>query len=199
MSSTWQAKNPEQWNEYKRAYYAANADKIREKKREWVEANRERVNASRRGRYTEWWQENKHRLAESELLRGAKRRAKASGIECSITLADIVIPEVCPLLGIPLRKGDGVTTGNSPSLDRKDNAKGYIPGNVWVISYRANTAKGTLSADELILIGTNLKRTLEEGAEASAARDRSSQRRHCPFTEKRAVLAASAPGAKGEK
>lgn len=35
---------------------------------------------------------------------------------------------------------------------------------VWVISYRANAAKGDLTADELIQIGQRLKASLAEGA-----------------------------------
>lgn len=166
MSSTWQANNPEKWREYKRAYYAKNKAAIASKKASWAKANRDRINDARREKNAAWYHENKERLAPNELLRAAKRRAKASGIEFSITLDDVVIPAVCPLLGVPLKRGDGRIGPSSPSLDRRDNSKGYVPGNVWVISYRANAAKGDLTADELIQIGQRLKATLAEGASA---------------------------------
>lgn len=35
------------------------------------------------------------------------------------------------------------------SLDRKDNSKGYVPGNVFIISHRVNTLKGSISLEEL--------------------------------------------------
>ena len=38
---------------------------------------------------------------------------------------------------------------NSPSLDRIDNSKSYVKGNVKVISYKANILKGNGSIEEL--------------------------------------------------
>jgi hypothetical protein len=55
----------------------------------------------------------------------------------------------CPALGIPLRRGKGFTTGNSPTLDRLNAEWGYTPDNIAVISMRANTAKGGLTSAEL--------------------------------------------------
>ena len=40
---------------------------------------------------------------------------------------------------------------NSPALDRIDNTKGYIRGNVWVISHRANQMKVDANIEELKL------------------------------------------------
>ena len=38
---------------------------------------------------------------------------------------------------------------NRPTIDRWDNAKGYVPGNCYVISLRANQLKGNATAEEL--------------------------------------------------
>lgn len=67
----------------------------------------------------------------------------------TIEPADIVIPEYCPVLDIPLMRGRGSSTPNSPTLDRIWPALGYIPGNVAVISHRANTIKGDATSAEL--------------------------------------------------
>ena len=90
----------------------------------------------------------------------ARKRAKEKKLDFNIKLSDITIPEICPLLNIPLYVSDIKLGPNSPSLDRIDSTKGYIKGNVMVISYRANTAKGNLSLIELELLVSNLKRVL---------------------------------------
>jgi hypothetical protein len=64
------------------------------------------------------------------------------GHEFSITPEDIPLPDNCPVLGIPLTLyPDKTNLDDSPSVDRIDNTKGYIPGNVRVISNRANGLK----------------------------------------------------------
>jgi hypothetical protein len=91
---------------------------------------------------------------ERGLLKTARHRALKKGTEFSIDLSDIVIPEFCPVLGIPLVISDG--TGkpggrmDSPSLDRIDNEKGYVKGNVQVISHMANSMKFTANKKQLL-------------------------------------------------
>jgi hypothetical protein len=55
----------------------------------------------------------------------------------------------CPVLGIPLIVGRGHARDTSPSLDRIDPTKGYVPGNVAVISHKANTMKSNATIDEI--------------------------------------------------
>jgi hypothetical protein len=73
------------------------------------------------------------------LLRQAKGNARKKNFEFSIDESDISIPEKCPVLDIPLSLDIG--GDNSPSVDRIDSDKGYIKGNVRVISWRANNLK----------------------------------------------------------
>lgn len=86
------------------------------------------------------------------LLRGAEARAKQRGMEFRIGTADVGhFPSHCPILGVPLdRSGSG--TEFVPTIDRMDSRFGYVPGNVWVISKRANTIKncGTAAEHEAI-------------------------------------------------
>jgi hypothetical protein len=89
------------------------------------------------------------------LLSGAKSRAKKKGLDFNIDKSDINVPIVCSILGIPIikeyKKGTkGGPTSNSPSLDRIDNLKGYVKGNVRVISHKANTMKHNATPEELI-------------------------------------------------
>lgn len=93
-----------------------------------------------------------------KLLQLAKDRAKRKNIEFSITEADLVSVTHCPLLGIEIsfdNRGSGGKP-NSPSIDRINPSKGYVPGNVWVISAKANRIKSDATPDELVLLVTNM-------------------------------------------
>lgn len=98
----------------------------------------------------------KSNTQEVYMLDRSKSRAKKKGFEHTITIEDIHIPEVCPLLGIPLFPGIGGVCPNSPTLDRIDSSKGYTPDNIWVISYKANTIKSNATPEELLTIATRL-------------------------------------------
>lgn len=93
----------------------------------------------------------KAKSPEEKMYRRAKARATSSGIEFSIDLSDIKIPEVCPILGIKLEPTAGKSGGfrASPSLDRMDNLKGYTKDNIMVVSNLANAMKRDASKAEL--------------------------------------------------
>jgi hypothetical protein len=83
------------------------------------------------------------------LLKYAKIRATKKNLPFNLELEDIHVPEVCPILGIPLSQNEGRNDDKSFSLDRIDNTKGYVKGNVIVISLRANRIKSDSTLDEL--------------------------------------------------
>ena len=88
---------------------------------------------------------------EVRMYRRSKARAKERGVEFAIDKEDIYIPEVCPILGIPLvvKSGSSGGSDNSPALDRIDNNKGYVKGNVQVISHLANMMKSSANVEQL--------------------------------------------------
>ena len=86
---------------------------------------------------------------KNRLVYSAKQRAKKLRVEFSISWSDFEIPEVCPLRRVPLKVGRGQHTDDSPTLDRKDPRLGYVKGNVWVISHKANRLKGDYTPYEL--------------------------------------------------
>lgn len=90
--------------------------------------------------------------AAKVLLQGSRQRAKKAGMEHTLTYEDIVIPDTCPVLGISLHRENRDTWMNAPSLDRIDNAIGYVPGNVVVVSRRANMLKKDANLEELIAL-----------------------------------------------
>ena len=90
----------------------------------------------------------------------AKSRAKEKQIEFTITKNDINIPDKCPLLDVPFSNTYENPDDNRdyvPSLDRIDNTKGYVVGNVWVISFLANRMKNTATKEQLITFCKNYK------------------------------------------
>lgn len=88
------------------------------------------------------------------LLKGARRRAKEKGLPFSLKMKDLPdLPEYCPILKtIKLEKGIGMMTHASPSLDRINPKLGYVPGNVQIISSRANTLKNDGTIEEMTLL-----------------------------------------------
>ena len=91
-------------------------------------------------------------------FRHIRTRAKQKGLDFNLDPEDIVYPELCPLLGIKLEFATGnKPAAHSPSIDRIDPSKGYVKGNVWVISHKANTIKHNATLDELEKLVNNLK------------------------------------------
>lgn len=92
------------------------------------------------------------------MWKSAKNRAAKKGLEFNIEESDIIIPAICPLLNIPIMFGTRKDYNSSPSIDRIDNTKGYIKGNIWIISKKANTMKNSATLEELHTFCTNMLR-----------------------------------------
>ena len=108
-----------------------------QKKRNQTKQNEYRVNNP------EWYMHNK-----------ARRRARDRNIDFNIEVSDVLMPKTCPVFKkYELKKEISDISGPkpwSPSLDRIDNTKGYVKGNVQVISSKANTMKGNATPEELL-------------------------------------------------
>lgn len=100
----------------------------------------------------------KQENAAKYIFQNAKIRAKRYGHEFTIDLSDVVVPSTCPVLHIPLVFTEA-KSNNTPSLDRIDNTKGYVPGNVQVISWRANYMKRDMSPLDIELLYNYIKRS----------------------------------------
>lgn len=102
-----------------------------------------------------WLREQKLTKPEKFLWAAARYRCNQSGVKFSIKLEDVTIPSYCPYLKIKLVWAPGTRykrAEDAPTLDRIDTTKGYVPGNVEVISWRANRVKSNLTLPEMRLM-----------------------------------------------
>lgn len=102
---------------------------------------------------------------KKKMLAGAKTRSRAKNLDFNITLDDIIIPEFCPILETKLTRGDHKrweAPENTISLDRIDPTKGYIKGNVRVISTLANTMKNNATKEQLKLFAKNIIKYIDD-------------------------------------
>lgn len=92
-----------------------------------------------------WYQKD----PRSVMRLSAKARAKRDGLPFNLEVEDIVIPNVCPILGIPLFVGNRNQHDNAPTLDKIIPELGYVKDNFRVISYRANRIRNDATLAEL--------------------------------------------------
>ncbi len=134
----WRAKNPGKLHEYnirrapkEKAYRQAHPE-------QYVQyARNARVNNPKR-----------------DIFIQTKARAKKHGTPFTIAQEEIFWPTKCPVLGVVLSydksyTGNTVARENQATLDRWDNAKGYVPGNTFVISHKANRWKSDMGRDDI--------------------------------------------------
>ena len=95
--------------------------------------------------YKRYMREHKYNLY---LWRIVRERARKLQLPFTIEPSDVIIPEVCPVLGIKLLPCGKRLNDSSPTLDKINNELGYIKGNVSVISWKANRLKSDGTAED---------------------------------------------------
>jgi len=87
-----------------------------------------------------------------QMYSSAFKRAKALKLPFDIDskYVNSICPKKCPILDIAIKYGGGNKKKNSASLDRITPNKGYVKGNVQVISQLANTMKNEATPSELL-------------------------------------------------
>ena len=125
------------------------------------ERRRSRCNVCRNTHKRNHYREDRIQNLPRYMLYGCRERAKRRGLKCTITIEDIesVMVDVCPVLDIPLTVNElGSSRDNSYSLDRIDNNKGYVPGNIQIISVKAKTMKSNATLEELEALVAYMRR-----------------------------------------
>lgn len=154
-------KHKEKRRKERRKYYANNKEEILRKTKERRENNKEEMNKKTFERRNK---NPKNNILY--LLSSAKTRCKKSGLEFNVSIESIEIPERCPLLGVTLDyRMSSEYNPNRASIDRIDSSKGYVAGNVWVISLRANRIKSDATPDELEAIAKKTREAMKNAEE----------------------------------
>ena len=132
----WRAANPERAKANSRRFYERNKDKVLNRTRE----RKDSINAYQRSvrRDPATWGKTVLKVIRHKCLR--------RGIEFDLTWQDVAVPSVCPVTLRPFAFGDHSLEG--PSIDRMDPTKGYVRGNVRVISRLANAIKNNCTDPE---------------------------------------------------
>lgn len=131
----------ERWRQYSKERYQRHKDDILKKQKKYL---------------------NSLKNPAIVLLRGARKRAKMRGVPCTITEADIVVPQYCPILKIKLGAGRGKKKQGSYSLDRIIPELGYVKGNIIVMSDLANTMKNSANREMLLRFCENAPKIYRE-------------------------------------
>lgn len=103
-----------------------------------------------------------------QVYSGRKKHAKKHGIPFTITQEYLknlfeTMPDKCPVLGVPFKRHDIKKLTNktkspySTSLDRVVPSKGYVPGNLVIISDWANRIKQDATIEQVEMLYKYLK------------------------------------------
>jgi len=128
------------------------AERDRISKRNYARRNREK--------HRQWLKEDSRRNPLKYILQKAKARALRDGIPFDVTEEDFDhLPLYCPIVpDIKLVYGYGRgrqrQSDASATLDRIDNATGYVRDNVLIISWRGNRLKNNSTPGELRQLAT---------------------------------------------
>jgi len=96
--------------------------------------------------------ENPRKTWAKYARKNAKRRALKKGLPFDLTVAYIVslMTDRCPVFGTEFKwVGNGSMLPTSANLDRIDPTKGYVEGNLIIISSKANYIKSAYKAADL--------------------------------------------------
>ena len=159
--------------EYQKEYYSI--PEIKERQKEYMKEYHARPEVKERKKeyHKEYYlkPENRERRREyNSSIRGrwhvAKKRSSIRNLEFNITLEylESIYPDdsLCLLLNIPLDWDSPNKHPSTPSLDRIDNSKGYIKGNVQWVSWRANQLMRDATPDELLMVSQNYKKIYDQ-------------------------------------
>lgn len=115
--------------EYLKYWKGKNPEKVKKHKQKWITQNK---------LYPLWSK--------------ARRKAQNGALRFELTLENLVMPSVCPVLKKPFTSARGESPAFFPTLMVVDADKGWVDGNVIIVSCRAK---------DLLVDAEDLKNALE--------------------------------------
>lgn len=161
------AEHPELYKTRRRTYQDRNPELCKERGRRWRQNNKTRwLENERASRERRRQEDPKGQWAISAICQ-ARARAKKAGVPFDLTKSQLlsIATDKCPALGCDLAykaKTGGGAAPNSATIDRIVPSLGYVPGNVVIISHRANTIKNDATLEQLISVADWLASITEE-------------------------------------
>ena len=159
-------RDPEKRRAYNAAYRAARREELNTRERErardpiYKEKHRKYRKANL-SKYAEYQRNSRAKNPKDHLIYQARMRATRDALPFGITDDTMHWPTHCPVLGLELdyskapikeRREAWQVRSNTVTLDRHVNALGYVVGNVFAISHRANRIKSDATAEELMAV-----------------------------------------------
>lgn len=147
----WRIDNPDRNRETKRAYRKNNPEKMSALNKAKRDRHREQYNEHSR----EYYKKTKVSRWAKRVTWGCKQRAESQGLPFDMTPEDLLdpntnaLPQLCSILRIPLDYSAGPDRRYWATVDKIVPSKGYVTGNVRVISFAANMAKSSGSDDSI--------------------------------------------------
>jgi len=147
-----------------RNWYSGNKDRVKVSSKEYREKDPDGLRNRKRKTVLARFDRDPVKVWAMHAATQIRDRSNKKNIPCSVVWQDLVaIHSVfCPIFGVELVYWNkSKKCGDSASIDRIVPELGYVPGNIVVISDRANSIKNNASAEELYRIADWL-RPLEE-------------------------------------
>ena len=160
FNKKYRKKNKEILNRNTRLWRKKNKKRVKKTNDEYYKKHGERLKKEQNKREAMYRKTKKldFNYRKNKLFWSAKHRAKIKKLKFNITQNDVVFPKVCSVLGIKIDYKGKRNAYNIPSLDRINPKKGYVKGNVRVISNRANFLKNNANSAELLKVAKDLKK-----------------------------------------
>lgn len=168
-AKAWRAKNKEKVREASKRWRKKNKEKSAKIVADWRRRNKTKYKEMRKKysktenslKKSRTYQKNFRSKMIGDSVYWSKRRAstikarcKKIGIPCTIESTDLLsllpVDLICPVLGTKM-KLHGKLSHASATIDRIIPSDGYVPGNICIISHKANTIKNNVTNYEEIM------------------------------------------------